>query len=66
MTLFSFFCKPNLIYTSGSDNLIGCTTVDLEDRWFDARWQKMGEENVLMPGDEPNDPTKVCLNFVVV
>jgi hypothetical protein len=43
----------------GSDDLIGKTTIDLEDRWFDARWQKMGEENVMMPGADPNDPTKV-------
>lgn len=43
----------------GSDDLIGKTTIDLEDRWFDARWQKMGEENVQMPGSDPNDPTKV-------
>jgi len=43
----------------GSDDLIGKTTIDLEDRWFDARWQKLGEENVLMPGADANDPTKV-------
>lgn len=31
------------------DKLIGQTTVDLEDRWFDARWQKLGEENQVNP-----------------
>jgi hypothetical protein len=40
-------------------DLIGKTIIDLEDRWFDARWQKMGEENVRLPGSDPNDPTKV-------
>ena len=51
---------------TGSDDLIGRTVIDLEDRWFDARWQKMGEENVLMPGADPNDPTKVraCVYIV--
>lgn len=43
----------------GGDDLIGKTTIDLEDRWFDARWQKMGEENVQLPGSDPKDPTKV-------
>jgi hypothetical protein len=42
-----------------STDLIGKTIIDLEDRWFDARWQKMGEENVRLPGSDPNDPTKV-------
>jgi len=27
----------------GSDDLIGRTVVDLEDRWFDDTWQKLGE-----------------------
>ena len=43
----------------GSDDLIGKTTIDLEDRWFDKRWQEWGDENKLLPGDDPNDPTKV-------
>jgi len=43
----------------GTDDLIGKTTIDLEDRWFDGRWQKLGEENIKMPGSDPNDPTKV-------
>ncbi|CAM9569100.1 unnamed protein product [Phaeothamnion confervicola] len=29
----------------GSDELIGRTVIDLEDRWFDQRWQAMGMEN---------------------
>lgn len=29
----------------GTDDLIGRTVVDLEDRWFDARWQRLGREN---------------------
>jgi len=31
----------------GSDDLIGKTVVDLEDRWFDQRWQRMGIENKI-------------------
>ena len=29
----------------GTDDLIGKTTIDLEDRWFDGRWQEWGKEN---------------------
>lgn len=29
----------------GSDDLIGSTIIDLEDRWFDKRWQELGREN---------------------
>lgn len=29
----------------GGDDLIGRTVIDLEDRWFDNRWQKLGMEN---------------------
>lgn len=29
----------------GSDDLIGKTTIDLEDRWFDSRWKAWGSEN---------------------
>ncbi|GMI00136.1 hypothetical protein TrVE_jg577 [Triparma verrucosa] len=29
----------------GSDDLIGKTVIDLEDRWFDDRWKKLGSEN---------------------
>jgi hypothetical protein len=43
----------------GSDDCIGRTTIDLEDRWFDARWQRMGEENMLRPGEDPKDKSKV-------
>ena len=54
------FLPLTLIITPYTTTLAtGKTTIDLEDRWFDARWQKMGEENVLMPGADPNDPTKV-------
>jgi len=28
-----------------SDDLIGKTVIDLEDRWFDERWKKLGMEN---------------------
>ena len=30
--------------TIGSDDLIGSTVIDLEDRWFDQRWQMWGRE----------------------
>lgn len=40
--------------TIGSDDLIGRTIIDLEDRWFDGRWQKLGRENRIMPTDDPN------------
>lgn len=29
----------------GSDELIGKTVIDLEDRWFDERWKRIGEKN---------------------
>merc|ERR1711871_441248 len=43
--------------TVGSDDLIGRTIIDLEDRWFDKHWQKLGEENMVSgPGaDEGTD-----------
>ena len=31
--------------TFSSDALIGKTVIDLEDRWFDARWQALGIDN---------------------
>lgn len=34
----------------GSDDLIGKTVIDLEDRWFDGRWQNLGVENMIKPG----------------
>ena len=34
----------------GSDDLIGSTRVDLEDRWFDKRWTDLGNEH---RNDEP-------------
>lgn len=45
--------------TIGSDDLIGRTTIDLEDRWFDGRWQNMGVENMITPGQDPKDAAKV-------
>jgi hypothetical protein len=27
---------------------------------FDGRWQDWGRENLLTPGQDPNDKTKVC------
>jgi hypothetical protein len=41
----------------GSDDVIGTTVIDLEDRWFDARWQEIGRENRQLPGGE--DPTAI-------
>jgi hypothetical protein len=29
----------------GTDDTIGVTTIDLEDRWFDKRWQDIGHSN---------------------
>lgn len=31
------------------DELIGATMIDLEDRVFDERWQKLGTENMVLP-----------------
>jgi hypothetical protein len=38
-----------------SDALIGKTVVDLEDRWFDSRWQNEGVENVVLPSGSGTD-----------
>ena len=27
-----------------SDDLIGTTVIDLEDRWYDGRWKSLGEK----------------------
>jgi uncharacterized membrane protein len=32
--------------TFGTDDLIGRTVVDLEDRWFDQRWQDLGTDTM--------------------
>lgn len=40
----------------GSDDLIGSTQIDLEDRWFDLRWQDYGKENMVLPGSAPAAP----------
>jgi hypothetical protein len=37
----------------GSDDLIGTTIIDLEDRWFDKRWQELGRENRVSATDDP-------------
>lgn len=29
----------------GGDDLIGRTTIDLEDRWFEQRWRELGRDN---------------------
>merc|ERR1711871_865607 len=41
--------------TVGSDDLIGRTVIDLEDRWFDKHWQKLGEENMVSTPDAGDD-----------
>lgn len=38
-----------------SDVLIGKTIVDLEDRWFDQRWQNEGIDNVVLPSGSGTD-----------
>lgn len=40
--------------TIGSDDMIGKTVIDLEDRWFDSRWQDLGKANRVLPDDDPN------------
>ena len=40
----------------GFDDLIGKTTIDLEDRWFDQRWQEEGRNNMILPTEKnPTD-----------
>ena len=39
----------------GSDDVIGKTVIDLEDRWFDNRWQKIGNECRIEEGENPAD-----------
>ena len=41
-----------------SDDVIGKTVIDLEDRWFDHRWQKMGEENCTVGDGKDNSSAK--------
>jgi len=41
----------------GHDELIGKTTIDLEDRWFNEKWKELGKENMVDPTTNP-DPTK--------
>ncbi|CAM9992524.1 unnamed protein product [Ectocarpus sp. 6 AP-2014] len=40
----------------GGDELIGRTVIDLEDRWFDQRWQDMGMEH---RAEDLNTPDKM-------
>jgi hypothetical protein len=41
-----------------SDDLIGKTVIDLEDRWFDERWKLMGLENKNTAADRLRWATK--------
>ena len=43
----------------GVDEPIGKTVVDLEDRWFDYRWQEWGRENLVLPHSKDDVTTKV-------
>ena len=45
------------MFGSMSDDLIGQTVIDLEDRWFDGRWREWGHEN--MKTDESAEDGKV-------
>jgi hypothetical protein len=44
----NIFDKDNI----GWDDLIGKTTIDLEDRWFDTRWKEWGQENMSAVGTD--------------
>ena len=60
--LTKHICIPLSCHShTGSDDLIGRTVIDLEDRWFDARWQALGQEHMLLPGADASDPTKVSI-----
>lgn len=43
----------------GRDALIGLTTIDLEDRLFDKRWQDWGKVNESLPGSNPDRPSDI-------
>lgn len=43
----------------GADDLIGSTVIDLEDRLFDGRWQKLGQENMIVTGQDSNNKERV-------
>lgn len=43
----------------GSDDVIGSSVIDLEDRLFDNRWQQLGRENMISTGDDMNDRNRV-------
>jgi len=42
----------------GPDDLIGKTVIDLEDRWFDQKWQSLGSENAVNEIGKMRWPTK--------
>ena len=44
--------------TIGYDDLIGSTTIDLEDRWFDSRWQELGKEFMCPQEGKDSDGKK--------
>lgn len=50
---------------AGKDDLIGKTTIDLEDRWFDNRWQIEGRENRRLPGEDLKNPGNKSIVDVV-
>ena len=47
-------------FGSISDDLIGKTVIDLEDRWFDSRWQELGMENMITPSEDGKGRRRWC------
>ncbi|OQR80945.1 myoferlin-like protein [Achlya hypogyna] len=54
----------DLFSVAGGDDFIGATTIDLEDRWFDDRWQTLGNtaEGTFKPIETRQlyAPSSVC------
>ena len=50
--------------TIGSDDLIGSTVIDLEDRWFDQNWQIWGRE-FRVPSADGGDIAEGTLNIMI-